>query len=909
MTEDREIQIVIRGKNLTGPEFEAARKAMAGLSAEADRTSAAAKRLPASMQEFNRSIGRVAGSTGTLTGGLRGLAATAAPLAGLFGVTLGAGALASFASRAIDAADRVGDLASKMGVSVQAAQRFGRAAQQSGADIGNISQAIVQMNNRLAEGDKSTIASLNAAGLSLDALRSLRPEEAFRQIADAIARIPDPMLQTKIAMDAFGKSGAELLPMIRDGALAAADSMKVMDEATVKALKEAKQTWQNFWDDITIMSAKAMAGIVGFLDPTDEMKRDFAAKAAQQLGQRQFLKPPAGSGPNIDRSKLLIDQLKAGGGGPAGDVVIDPSSLGFSREEADRIKKAQEAEAKRLKELAEQAKRAEDAYRAFERQRITGFSDAERLKQEHELRFLRERNLLNAMYWGRDIVSRSPLSSILGPGIDLGYTPPIPSMALPMTPPSPKARGPISLQELLTSTGFTHPGATFGQKMTGSIKGLLTDAPTAILGALQGGGSVGKTIAGMFGGGLLGSEAILGKLGTDGAQKGMFQGGAGKFLQDSLGKTIGGALAGAIPFVGSLIGPLVGKLFGPSKTQIAGREATQQIDALQKQLVGPGGLFKDFGALEAKAKSVGMSFQDIWSRKGVDGLKLLQDRMQAFDAATNEQANAQQFLNSTIEKYGFTIDELGPKWRAQRLKEDATLLLREYTALTAAGVSNETVQKKMGRSLFDFLQTAKRTGAEVPLEFKKMAEEALKFGTLVGENGEQLTDLNGITWAETFSQSIDRVVSKLDELIRKITGDLGGALETTTAQAGRLTGEGVDEGPVVWGRRQAPDYHAALGGMFSGPLAIGIERGRKEMVGDEHFFEGVLSRVFARRGFGGGGDGGVTVNIQNLYARTKEDAQALGDELTAVLANKLRRSGKARIQVQNALALSTGGTR
>jgi hypothetical protein len=182
-------------------------------------------------------------------------------VAGLLGVTLSAGAAIGFVKSVFDAADQVGDLATKMGVSVEATQRFQYAARQSGSDIEDVSRAIVSMNDKLASGEKSTVSALKAAGLSFHDVRMMKPEEAFRAIADAVGRIPDPMEQSRVAMELFGKSGVELLPMIREGSLAAADGVKVMSDETVAQLKDAKQSWEDFSNALIIETGEAINAV------------------------------------------------------------------------------------------------------------------------------------------------------------------------------------------------------------------------------------------------------------------------------------------------------------------------------------------------------------------------------------------------------------------------------------------------------------------------------------------------------------------------------------------------------------------------------------------------------------------------------------------------------------------------
>jgi hypothetical protein len=193
------------------------------------------------------------------TANLGGALQTMKGVLGAFGLQLGASALISFTENVFASADAVGDLATKMGVSVEAAQRFQYAARQSGAEIEDVSAAVLKMSNNLAEGDESTVAALDAVGLKFADIRALKPEDAFRAIADAIGRIADPMEQARLALDLFGKGGAALLPMIREHSLEVADSVEVMSDDTVRELKDAQQAWENFWNGVTVATGNALA--------------------------------------------------------------------------------------------------------------------------------------------------------------------------------------------------------------------------------------------------------------------------------------------------------------------------------------------------------------------------------------------------------------------------------------------------------------------------------------------------------------------------------------------------------------------------------------------------------------------------------------------------------------------------
>ncbi len=117
------------------------------------------------------------------------------------------------------------------------------------------------MNDNLAGGEKGTVAALDKAGLSFQTIRSMKPEDAFLAITDAIKKIPDPMDQTQVAIDLLGKSAAELLPAIQGGFRDTAASADKMSADTIKALDEAGDAWGRLSTKATIVSGEIIVAV------------------------------------------------------------------------------------------------------------------------------------------------------------------------------------------------------------------------------------------------------------------------------------------------------------------------------------------------------------------------------------------------------------------------------------------------------------------------------------------------------------------------------------------------------------------------------------------------------------------------------------------------------------------------
>jgi len=182
--------------------------------------------------------------------------------AGLMGVTFGVGAVVNFTKTVFDAASAIGDQSKALGFSAEAFQRYSFAAKQSGASQEAMARSAGILNDKLAEGDTSTVGALTKAGLKWAEIRAMRPEDAFLAVADAVGKISDPMLRANVAQDLFGKGARELLPGMIDGYKKLGDAATVMSDETIRRLKAAQDAWNAFFNGIVIRSAETLGALL-----------------------------------------------------------------------------------------------------------------------------------------------------------------------------------------------------------------------------------------------------------------------------------------------------------------------------------------------------------------------------------------------------------------------------------------------------------------------------------------------------------------------------------------------------------------------------------------------------------------------------------------------------------------------
>ena len=154
---------------------------------------------------------------------LRGLAGSSALMAGSLGALAplaSAAGLVGLVKNAINAGDAMYDLSQRTGVSVEALAKFRKAASTSGTDIDAVAKSLTRLSRGMFEaattGKGAAADALKALGISAkDAAGNVKSADAVTlEIANRFKAMPDGVNKTALAMALFGKSGAEMIPML-----------------------------------------------------------------------------------------------------------------------------------------------------------------------------------------------------------------------------------------------------------------------------------------------------------------------------------------------------------------------------------------------------------------------------------------------------------------------------------------------------------------------------------------------------------------------------------------------------------------------------------------------------------------------------------------------------------------------
>ena len=146
---------------------------------------------------------------------IRKSASLAATALGAIGVGLSVNAFAGWVKNAINAADETNKLAQKIGIAVEEIGGLQLAFQQGGVNAESMQKSLAKLNVNIANGD----AAFKALGVSTKNIDgSLRSTTSVLiDIADRFASTQDGAAKTAMAMEIFGKSGADLVPVLNAG--------------------------------------------------------------------------------------------------------------------------------------------------------------------------------------------------------------------------------------------------------------------------------------------------------------------------------------------------------------------------------------------------------------------------------------------------------------------------------------------------------------------------------------------------------------------------------------------------------------------------------------------------------------------------------------------------------------------
>lgn len=206
--------------------------------------------------------------------------------------TVGLGALAAAVGSAKVFAEMGSELyrlSQRTGIAVESLSLLKAAAGEVGADA--LETGLKKMQKAifaLAKGSPEAVQTFDRLGIKIADLAGLSADQQLLKIASGFEKIRDPAIRTATAMEIFGKSGTELLPLIGEGAqelerrmARAAAEGKVwssQEAASAEALKQA-------WTDLSQSTTRALSAIGAAFAPALQKSAKQMASIAQMVAR------------------------------------------------------------------------------------------------------------------------------------------------------------------------------------------------------------------------------------------------------------------------------------------------------------------------------------------------------------------------------------------------------------------------------------------------------------------------------------------------------------------------------------------------------------------------------------------------------------------------------------------------
>lgn len=213
---------------------------------------------------------------------------------------LGAGALVAgfrgIASEVIDLGGSLTDTSAKLGVGTGDLQRWQFAAGQTGVSAEGMNAALTKFTRTIGEatsGNGGAVDAFKALGVAVtDSGGNVRSStDLMLGAAQGLSEISDPAARAKAAIDLFGKSGADLIPLLGQGEEGVAALLKeadalggVLDEKTIAALDDAGDASDKFDFAMRGLKAQLVLAILPTLQAAGEKVIGFVS-ALNEGGQ------------------------------------------------------------------------------------------------------------------------------------------------------------------------------------------------------------------------------------------------------------------------------------------------------------------------------------------------------------------------------------------------------------------------------------------------------------------------------------------------------------------------------------------------------------------------------------------------------------------------------------------------
>lgn len=163
--------------------------------------------------------------------------------------------LAEFVQKGAEAAEQAGRLAQATGIPVEQFSRLAYAANVTGLSSDDLAKSLEKLDKNLAAAGAGAVqqtALFNALGVAVkDSSGNVRPvEDVLGDLAQTFSGLQDGASKTALAIQVFGKSGAQLIPFLNEGRAGIKELEEEADRLGITLTGQAAASAKGFEDNV-----------------------------------------------------------------------------------------------------------------------------------------------------------------------------------------------------------------------------------------------------------------------------------------------------------------------------------------------------------------------------------------------------------------------------------------------------------------------------------------------------------------------------------------------------------------------------------------------------------------------------------------------------------------------------------
>lgn len=180
-------------------------------------------------------------------------------------VAAAGGALFALTKAAANLGDELAKASQRAGVSVETLSALKLQAELSDASFEQLTNAFKFLNKGLGElqlGSSKGGKALQTLGIGIEAVSKdlISTEDVFFKVVEGLGKIENQGIKTKLILDIFGKSGAQLIPLLNDLAVSGDNFREVAQRLGLVMSAETAKASEDFNDGLTLLKA-SMQGL------------------------------------------------------------------------------------------------------------------------------------------------------------------------------------------------------------------------------------------------------------------------------------------------------------------------------------------------------------------------------------------------------------------------------------------------------------------------------------------------------------------------------------------------------------------------------------------------------------------------------------------------------------------------